>query len=315
MVTAIAPGTTTISASSEGATGTATLTVLPVPVATISVSGATSITAGATTQLLALLRDANGTELQGRNVAWGTSSSSVATVSASGFVTGIAPGITTISANSEGRTGTLLLQVRSPVVGVTLTGATRVKVGDSYPYSVTARASDGSTVTRPVTWSLLNPSAGTITPSGVFTPASIGTLSIVATIDGVAWEGTAASYDWESLIASGNLYATLPADNLITSRSGSSEYPELTFVCSSTGSFVAWVSTERFVTENGIVAFSFDGGTSVAQTWLEFNNFRALGKTGTNATVKSFAVQMAGAQRFTFAFGEFRRARRSCRSG
>lgn len=305
-IVAVSPGTTSITASSEGRSGSATLTVLPVPVATISVTGTTTISVGASSQLAAVLRAANGTELQGRSVVWGTSNTGIAAVSATGLVTGIAPGTATISANSEGRTGTLLIDVRSPVVGVTLTGASRVKVGDSYQYSATARSSDGSVVVRPVTWSTTNPGAGTFTPSGLFTPASTGTITLVATIDGVAWEAPVTAYDWQSLSGSGSLFATLPSDEQITSRSGSSEYPELTFACSSTGSFLAWVSTQSFVTENGIVAFSFDGAPSVAQTWLEFNNFRALGKTGTNASVKSFAIQMAGARLFRFAFGEFR---------
>ncbi len=304
-ITAVSAGTTTISAVSEGRTGTATLTVLPVPVASISVSGASELTPGATTPLAATLRAANGTELQGRSVVWGTSNPSVATVSAAGLVTGIAPGTTTISANSEGQTGTLRLNVRSPVVSVTLAGASRVKVGDTYQYSVTARTSDGSTVTRPVSWSTANPGAGTFTASGLLTPASAGTITIVATIDGVAWEATVTAYDWLSISSSSIVFTTLPSDNQISNRFGSAEYPELTFACSD-GNFFVWIDTERFVTENGLVAFSFDGGTPVSQTWLEFDSFSALGKSGTNATLKSFALQMSGARLFTFAFGEFR---------
>ncbi len=305
-VTTVAPGTTSISATSEGQTGSATLTVLPVPVATVSISGASSLTPGATAQLSATIRDVNGAMLTDRTVVWGTSNSSIATVSATGLVSAVAPGTASISASSEGRTGTLVIQVRSAVTSVTLTGTARVKVGDSYQYSVTARTSDGNTISRPVSWSTTNPSAGTFTPAGLFTPAGTGTITIVATIDGVAWESPITAYDWLSLSGNGIVFTTLPSDNQISNQFGSSEYPELTFVCSSTGSFVAWVATDRFVTASGTVAFSFDGGTPVAETWLEFDNFSSLGKTGTNASVKSFAFQVAGSRLFTFAFGEFR---------
>ncbi len=280
---------------------------VPPAVASVTVVlSSTQIVAGTGTTASAELRAANGAALSGRSVTWSSSSPSVATVDGGGVITAVSAGPTIISATSEGKTGTALLEVRSAIASVTLLGANRVKVGDSYQYSVTARASDGSTVTRPVAWGTANPGAGSFTPEGLFTPASAGPITIVTTIDGAAWEATVTAYDWVSLSTSGSLFVTLPSDNQITTQYGSSEYPELTFACSSTGSFVAWVSTERFVTANGIVAFSFDGSTPIVQTWLEFNSFSALGKTGTNASVKSFAIQVAGARHFAFAFGEFR---------
>lgn len=310
-VTAVAPGSATITATSEGRSGMATLTVLPVPVASVVVSGAAAITPGASVQLSAVVRDANGATLTDRSIIWGTTNTGVATVSVNGLVTGVAPGTVTISASSEGRTGTVLIEVRSVVASVTVSGRFRVKVGDGYQYSVTARTADGTVVERPVAWSVSTPSAGTFTAGGELTPATVGTITIVATIDGARWEVEATAYDWLSLSGSGSFFTSLPADNLITNQFGSSEYPELTFACSSTGSFLVWVSTDRFVTASGLVAFSFDGGTPISQSWLEFDSFHSLGKAGTNASVKSFALQVAGARQFAFAFGEFRSSARA----
>ncbi|MFG0252359.1 MAG: hypothetical protein ACF8NJ_05735, partial [Phycisphaerales bacterium JB038] len=88
---------------------------------------------------------------------------------------------------------------------------------------------------------------------------------------------------------------------------GSSEYPELVLACNTTTQNVfAWVDTERFVTASGLVTYRFDEGGFVNQTWIEFDNFSALGHPGpTNLQTKNFAIAMAGARVFGFAFTEF----------
>ena len=88
LATGIAPGSATLTATSDGVSGATQITVLP-PIASVAVSPATfSVIAGSTIQLTATLRDASGNVLTGRTVAW-TSSSSVATVSSSGLATGV----------------------------------------------------------------------------------------------------------------------------------------------------------------------------------------------------------------------------------
>src|SRR5439155_484148 len=87
----------------------------PVPVATVTVSPATaSVPVGQTVQLTATPRDANGTPLTGRAVSWSSSNTSVATVSTSGRVTGAAAGSATITATSEGQSGTAAITVVTP---------------------------------------------------------------------------------------------------------------------------------------------------------------------------------------------------------
>src|ERR1019366_8247288 len=69
LVTAVAPGTATITATSETKTGTATITVNPIPVATVTVTPATAtLVIGATQQLAATLKDANGNVLTGQSI-------------------------------------------------------------------------------------------------------------------------------------------------------------------------------------------------------------------------------------------------------
>ena len=108
LLTGVVNGTTTITATSEGKSAQVTVTVAPLaPVATVSVTPVASTVATAgTLQLTATLRDADGVALSGRTIVWTTSAGTVATVSATGLVTVLTPGTVTITATSEGRSGT-----------------------------------------------------------------------------------------------------------------------------------------------------------------------------------------------------------------
>src|SRR2546430_74172 len=112
VVSGVAAGSVTITATSEGQNGTATVSVTAVPVASVSVGPATaSVQAGQTVQLTATPKDASGNALSGRTVTWASSNGGVATVSASGAVSGVAAGSVTITATSEGHSGTSAVTV------------------------------------------------------------------------------------------------------------------------------------------------------------------------------------------------------------
>ena len=122
LVSGVAVGTATITATSEGKSGTSAVTVVagtPAPVATVTVTpNPASVAVGATVQLTATLKDANGNTLTGRTVAWTTSNASHATVnSSSGLVSGVAAGSATITATSEGKSGTSAVTVTAPSGG------------------------------------------------------------------------------------------------------------------------------------------------------------------------------------------------------
>src|SRR5205814_131587 len=107
VVTGVAAGSATITALSEGQSGTAGITVTQVPVASVTVAPASgSVPAGLTLQFTATPKDASGNPLSGRVVTWGSSNTAVATVNGSGLVMGVAAGSATITATSEGRSGT-----------------------------------------------------------------------------------------------------------------------------------------------------------------------------------------------------------------
>ncbi len=93
-------------------------------VATVVVSpGSANIFTNATTQLTAETLDGSGNPMTGRQVTWSSSNSGVATVSDGGLVTGVGPGVATITATSEGRSGTSAITVTSQSFALTVTGA------------------------------------------------------------------------------------------------------------------------------------------------------------------------------------------------
>src|SRR6266705_5403229 len=85
---------------------TATVAVTLPPVASVSVSPASaSVLLTQTVQLTAPTLDSTGTVLTGRTVTWSSSITGVATVNGNGLVAGVATGSATITARSEGQSG------------------------------------------------------------------------------------------------------------------------------------------------------------------------------------------------------------------
>jgi serine protease len=115
-------------------------------VARVTVSPSTaSVAVGATVQLTARAFNAADEELPGRTFSWSSSNTSIATVSASGVVTGRAAGSATITASTAGRSGSASVSVTGgtqPCTGRTATGslsgtgAQRIEPGGSYYQSV-----------------------------------------------------------------------------------------------------------------------------------------------------------------------------------
>jgi nitrous oxidase accessory protein NosD len=120
VVTARKPGTSTIQAKAGGTDGSAVIVVSQGPVASVTVLlSVSALLVNQWTLATAQLKDANGAIVADRAVAWVSSNPSVATVSDSGLVTGIAAGPVTITAVSEGVNGSSSLTVTDgPVPGI-----------------------------------------------------------------------------------------------------------------------------------------------------------------------------------------------------
>lgn len=111
LVTGLAEGTATITASAGPASGSSVVTVTQ-PVASVEVSPSTeTIGLGSTLQLTAEGFDENGDVVVGAEFSWESSDAAIARVNASGLVTGVAEGATTITASAGSGQGTAEIAV------------------------------------------------------------------------------------------------------------------------------------------------------------------------------------------------------------
>src|SRR5439155_771672 len=186
LVSGVTPGSATITATSEGKSGTSAITVTPVPVASVEVTPATaSVQAGQTVQLTATPKDANGAPLSGRTVTWSSSNTAVATVSNSGLVSGVTPGSATITATSEGKSGTSSVTVTNvPVATVDVTPpSASVQAGQTVQLTGTPRDAGGNPLSgRTVTWSSSNTAVATVSNSGLVSGVTPETRPLLLTV-------------------------------------------------------------------------------------------------------------------------------------
>lgn len=87
----------------------------PGVVAAVTVAPARdTLNVGETLLLIAIVRDGTGNVLPGRTVLWSSSDEVIASVDATGLVTGMAPGEVTITGVTEDKSGTALITVVTP---------------------------------------------------------------------------------------------------------------------------------------------------------------------------------------------------------
>ncbi len=189
LVTGVAVGAALISASADGVTATANVTVASASVATVVIAPDTgAVSVGAMRFLTASARDANDNVLSGKSVTWSSLTPALASVAASGAVTGLAVGTATVQANIDGVLATVAINV-TPAVVATVTIApspTSLELGATLPLAATARRADGvEIVGRTVVWTSTAPEVATVSASGTVTAVQIGSTQIKATVDGV----------------------------------------------------------------------------------------------------------------------------------
>jgi uncharacterized protein YjdB len=168
--------------------------VAKVPVGSVDVTPQSpTITTGATTQLTATVRDANNTIVTDRVVTWATSNPAFVTVNASGTITGVAPGTATVTATSEGKSGSTTVTVSLIAVSTVVVAPTTLALttGQTGTLAATVTDANGNVVTnRPVTWSSSDDLKATVSQTGVVTGVAAGSVTITAASGGKS--GTAA---------------------------------------------------------------------------------------------------------------------------
>lgn len=188
VVTAVAEGVAQIDATSEGKYGTANIVVTRVPVARLEITPATmSLLEGQIGALSATAYGANGAILEGRAVTWRSSDVSVATINANGDVTAVRAGAVAMTAETEGKTATGEVTVRSvPVANVSVSPLSPdLETGDVFSVTAVVRDAAGRVLSgRAITWSTSNAAVATIAPNGQVIVRGPGTVTITATSEG-----------------------------------------------------------------------------------------------------------------------------------
>lgn len=160
----------------------------PVHVAKVTVVASPSLAfVGLNTQLTASTFDASGNLLMGRTVSWSSSDTSRLTVNSAGLVTGITEGNVTVTATSEGQSGSATLLVfRIDVDSVDVTPTTATVHGGT-TQQLTAQTLSRTGLPFPgqiVTWSSSDTSKATVNSSGLVTAVAVGSATITATSQG-----------------------------------------------------------------------------------------------------------------------------------
>jgi uncharacterized protein YjdB len=165
--------------------------LLPEAVARVDVvSPASRLDVGGTLQLTATARGSSGTILADRPISWASSDTVVASVSAGGLVTARSAGTATISAKSEGRTGSTAITIDPvvvPVGSVELSpdsGAV-LRRGQSLRLTAVVRDAAGAELAgRAVEWASDAPGVAGVSTDGLVTAIAAGRAVIFASSGG-----------------------------------------------------------------------------------------------------------------------------------
>ena len=183
LVTAVAEGVATITASAGSASGSAVVTVTQsVPSVQVSPSAET-IELGSTLQLTAEAFDESGHAVAEVEFAWETSDATVATVDASGLVTGVAVGVATITASAGEVAGSAVVTVMQPVASVEVSpSAETIGLGSTLQLTAEAFDENGHAVAGvEFAWESSDRAVATVDGSGLVTAIAEGTATITAT--------------------------------------------------------------------------------------------------------------------------------------
>lgn len=207
-ITAVLIGSSVITATVAGKSGSVVVFVIA-PAVEVQVSIApSSLFRFGSAQALALVSDRYGTLVPSTSATWTSSDPSVATVTRTGVVTLVAAGVTTLRATVGSSSGAYLLTV-PPVTGVSIGGSGRAKVGDTTRFAVWIMNGPVAVV-LPVTWSVADPTAATITGLGTVVFHRAGMVMLRATVGGITDTREIEAYDWTTTTSGGSVRVELP---------------------------------------------------------------------------------------------------------
>ena len=194
--TALAAGTTTVTAASGDIAGTAVVTVSsdePVLSRIAITPPAITLNAGDEETFVATAYDQHGTAMPADAVAWASSDPAAGTIDDGGLFIALDAGTTIITATADGITGAADVTVVRPAPGVVVSPpAITLDEGETWLFTATlVDPEDDALFSGVVAWSSHDETVGTIDEDGFFTALSEGAVTITATIDGSGEIGTA----------------------------------------------------------------------------------------------------------------------------
>ena len=226
LVTGVAAGMATITASAGEASGSAVVTVTQ-SVASVEVSpSAQTIALGSTLQLTAEAFDENGDAVAGAEFSWESSDAAVATVDAGGLVTGVAAGMATITASAGEASGSSVVTVTPSVASVEVSpSAQTIELGSTLQLTAEAFDENGEAVAEvEFAWETSDAAVAAVDAGGLVTGVAVGTATITASAgsgQGTA-EVTVADLDRAALIA---LYEATDGPNWVDAENWLTDAP------------------------------------------------------------------------------------------
>ena len=216
-VTAVSKGTATITATAKDGSGKSASCSVSVKrlVASITLDKSSIVLYKGNNETITAT--VSPSTASNKNITWSSSNTSVATVSSSGVVSGVAKGTATISATAQDGSGvskTCQVEVKQYVTGITL-GDLILSNGQNMTLTAIVTPSDASD--KSLTWSSSNTSVATVSESGVVTAVSEGTTTITA----VAKDGSGKSASCLVRVVGNDLSSSNSANCYIVSAAGS----------------------------------------------------------------------------------------------
>lgn len=189
----------------------------PIPVQAVQITPNTAtVAAGATVTLRAVARSATGDSLAGQ-ATWTATPTTIATVSGSGVVTGVAAGQALVTATIAGKSNQVAVTVTgAPPVEVTpvasieiVTALDALEAYEVRPLQAITRDAEGKLLTgRTITWTVSNAAVATVANApAAITGVDRGTVTITATSEGKSATATRVVVIRYRSISAGTMHA------------------------------------------------------------------------------------------------------------
>ena len=285
VVTAIVPGTATITAKAGNYTATCTIKVnkkvIDVTAITLDKT-AIELTEGEIATLTATIAPSDATD---KTVTWTTSDKSVATVD-NGVVTAISAGTTTITAKAGEYKATCTITVNKKVIDVTAItlDKTALELTEGETSTLIATVSPNNATDKTITWTTSDKSIATV-DNGIVTAISAGTTTITAKVGNFTTTCTV-TVKKPFIEVTG---ITLDKSTVLLTEGGSTTLTATILPSDATDKNVEWTSsdTNKAIVDDGVVTAISAGIVTITAKAGEF--------TATcKVTVKKKSVAVSG---------------------